>query len=456
MLNISENSTIGRVDTRMYDAFDQVNLSSANKMWVRWLVSTLLIFIIFLFLPWTQNIQSKGKVTTLRPEQRPQTIQSTIAGQIQKWYVQEGQFVAKGDTLLHLAEVKTDYFDPNLVGRTAQQVEAKEGAITSYAGKANALGEQIEAMRQELVLKREQLENKIEQAKFKVRSDSIDYEAAKVDYQTSVNRLERAEEMFDKGIYSRYDYESRQLKVQEANAKMVAWQNKLDGSRAELTNARIALNNVTNEYNSKIAKAESDRFSTLSEKFTAEADVTKLQNQLSNYELRNSFYYITAPQDGFVAQALSKGLGEIIKEGEAIVNILPADYELAVEMYVRPLDLPLISIGQEVRFMFDGWPAFVFAGWPNQSFGTYSGKVVAIDNIISANGQYRILVGPNPEKEPWPEALRPGSGAEGIALINDVPLWYELWRQLNGFPPDNYDEENAEDPKLKAPVRALK
>jgi hypothetical protein len=31
-----------------------------------------------------------------------------------------------------------------------------------------------------------------------------------------------------------------------------------------------------------------------------------------------------------------------------------------------------------------------------------------------------------------------GSGARGVALLNSVPVWYELWRQLNGFPPDYY------------------
>jgi hypothetical protein len=31
-----------------------------------------------------------------------------------------------------------------------------------------------------------------------------------------------------------------------------------------------------------------------------------------------------------------------------------------------------------------------------------------------------------------------GTGAQGIALLKDVPIWYELWRNINGFPPDYY------------------
>ena len=132
-----------------------------------------------------------------------------------------------------------------------------------------------------------------------------------------------------------------------------------------------------------------------------------------------------------------------------MVSIVPNVTELAVEMYVRPIDLPLINLQQEVRFIFDGWPSLVFSGWPNVSVGTYSGHVVAIDNITSDNGLYRILIAPNPNEEEWPMQLRPGSGAQGIALLNDVPIWYELWRQLNGFPPEFYSSLASPKPEKK-------
>ncbi|MGB5387644.1 MAG: biotin attachment protein, partial [Eudoraea sp.] len=43
----------------------------------------------------------------------------------------------------------------------------------------------------------------------------------------------------------------------------------------------------------------------------------------------------------------------------------------------------------------------------------------------------------------WPKDLRVGSGAYTIALLEDVPIWFELWRQLNGFPP-NYYQPNGD------------
>ena len=122
---------------------------------------------------------------------------------------------------------------------------------------------------------------------------------------------------------------------------------------------------------------------------------------------------------------------------------MPSDYDLAVETFIDPLDLPLIHIGEKVRIQFDGWPAIVFSGWPNASYGTFGGKVVAIETFISDNGKYRVLLAPDPEEEAWPKDIRVGSGANTIALLEDVPIWYELWRQLNGFPPNYYQPENA-------------
>ncbi len=457
MLNISPNSIHQRMQENQFSSLGKVSLSQANTMFTRWLVGVMLIILIFLFLPWTQNIQSKGKVTTLRPEQRPQTIHSTIAGRIEQWYVQEGQLVAKGDTIVYLSEVKDDYFDPDLVPRTAEQVRAKEGAIGSYGQKVIALEDQIVALESELEFKQKQLRNKIRQTRFKITSDSIELVRAQLEDSIAIVQLQRTRQLFEEGgIKSRADVEEKRIKSQQTSAKVIEAINKLEVSRQELINARLELSTVLYDTNQKIAKAQSDKFSTLSNKYDAEASVNKLRIQSTNYERRTTFRYIIAPQDCYITKAITPGIGETVKEGDPIVSIVPKDYELAVELFVNPMDLPLVHFGQEVRFIFDGWPAFIFSGWPGQSFGTYSGQVVAIDNMISPNGKYRILIGPEKDGKVWPKELRPGSGAQGIALLNNVPLWYEIWRQLNGFPPDFYDQDFLETPKLKAPVKSLK
>jgi hypothetical protein len=55
------------------------------------------------------------------------------------------------------------------------------------------------------------------------------------------------------------------------------------------------------------------------------------------------------------------------------------------------------------------------------------------------------LVVEDKNDKPWPRQLRLGTGASGIALLKDVPIWYELWRNINGFPPDYYNATTATD-----------
>ncbi|MEL6968728.1 MAG: biotin/lipoyl-binding protein [Bacteroidota bacterium] len=460
MLNISpQNSVTRRLPQGQWTCLERNPLPASSKMMRNWLLSLLVIFLVLLILPWQQNIQTKGKVTTIDPSDRPQTIQATIPGRIEKWYVREGQLVEKGDTIVYMSEIKVEYFDPNLVDRTDQQVEAKENSIVTYEQKAGALADQIEAMRQELKLKREQLEAKVKQSELKIVSQEAEVVQAQVAYDIAKRQERRIDTLFQQGIKSRTDLEDKQRKLQESQAKLVSAENKLQESEQALRVAKLDLNNVVNEFNNKIAKAQSDRFSTLSDRFTAEGDLQKMRIQAESYERRRDFNYIVAPQDCYITQVVKPGIGETVKEGDPIVTIMPADFDLAVEIHVRPMDLPLIRQDAEVRFVFDGWPAIVFSGWPDLSVGTYSGRVVAIDNNIDKNGRYRILVGPNDDDREWPEALRPGSGVQGIALLGHVRVWYELWRQLNGFPPDYYGVEDAmkeEEKKQDAPIKSLK
>ena len=37
-----------------------------------------------------------------------------------------------------------------------------------------------------------------------------------------------------------------------------------------------------------------------------------------------------------------------------------------------------------------------------------------------------------------------GGGTMGWVMLDNVPIWFELWRQLNGFPPSLYQEPQEE------------
>jgi multidrug resistance efflux pump len=403
----------------------------------------------FLFLPWTQNISGSGAVTTLKPNQRPQTIQSAIAGRIEKWYVNEGDYVKKGDTILYISEIKEDYFDPNLIQNTKRQYEAKKMSGESYEFKVSTLTNQINAIEKERGLKLEQAENKILQSLLKVKSDSMDLVAVKTQLKIANTQFTRSQNLNKEGLKPLTDVEEKRLKLQDVDAKIITQENKLLASKNELLNSRVEINRISAEYAEKVSKAKSDQYTALSSQYDTEAQVNKLQNQVVNYQIRNGMYYIKAPQDGYVNRAIQSGLGETIKEGTQIVSIMPANYDVAVETFVSATDLPLIHKGEKVRIWFDGWPTIIFSGWPNVSIGTFGGKIVAIENFISTNGKFRVLIAPDKNEEVWPKQISIGSGAQTLALLENVPIWFELWRTLNGFPPNYYQpqEKSSKDKK---------
>lgn len=444
MLDISKLKLNEKVDLSKYKSmqftFHKDRFLTFNKIMTIFGVVLLAI----LFLPWTQIVQGNGFVTTLEPNQRPQSIESAISGRIEKWYVTEGDIVKKGDTIIHISEITDKYFDPNLLKRAESQIIAKNFSLESYVEKAKSLNIQIVSLKEERKLKLEQAQNKLMQANLKVESDSIELEAIKTQILIAQRQYDRTETLEKEGLKAVTDLEGKRLKLQNTQAKLVSQKNKLLASKNEVINAEIEISSIKANYQEKISKAESDRFSALSSQYDTEAQRTKLETDFANISVRSDLRYITAPQDGFVNRALKSGIGETFKSGTQIVSIMPLEIDLAVETYVDPIDLPLLYSGESVRLIFDGWPSIFFSGWPNLSYGTFGGKIVAVERTRSANGKFRVLIKQDPEEQDWPDAIRAGSGAKTMALLDDVPVWYELWRRINGFPPDYYKPQGSE------------
>lgn len=388
-----------------------------------WLGGIAVALVLILFLPWQQNVQGKGKVSALNPQDRPQTLPSRIDGRIERWLVPEGTLVKAGTPIVEISEIKDDYLDPSLGLRTSEQLTAKEGANREKLEKADALTAQIEALGQSLKYKTEQTRNKIQQYTAAVEQAVLEDSLARDQYR-------RREALYASplGLSSLNDLQAARLRQQTAAAKLVE-------KRNELANATVDLDGINAEYGEKIAKARGDRSATLADVQEGLGEVSKLRNKVSTLDVRRSFYRIEAPQDGYLVKAIKQGVGETVKAGDAIATIQPSSPVRAVELMVRPMDVPLVRRGTKVRLTFDGWPALQFSGWPSVSVGTFGGEVAVIDQVAAADGNFRMLVIPDSTDEAWPPQLRVGSGVYGWAALQTVRVWFELWRQLNGFPP---------------------
>ena len=387
----------------------------------RWLAGMAALLVLGVFLPWQQNIQAVGEVTALDTMARPQQAVATIGGRIVQWYVQEGVHVNAGDPIVALTEAKDAYLDPRVLERAGDQVRQKEAAVEAKRNKASALTRQLRALDSAWVAARVKADNRITQLRATLA-------AARLEDSLATVQLNRTATLVRDGLQSELELEVARQRAQRASALAIE-------QAAALNTAQAERRGVDAEYAEKIAKVESDRDGTLAEAAEGAAEVAKLQTSRDNLEGRRQLLVVRAPRNGIVVRALRAGVGEVVKEGEAVATIQPDDAKLAVGFMVRARDVPLLRIGDKVRVEFDGWPAVQFSGWPSVAIGTFGGRVAVIDEVASSTGSYRVLVEADPEDMAWPKELRIGSGARGWALLREVTVGFEIWRTLNGFPP---------------------
>ncbi|CAN0263910.1 unnamed protein product, partial [Chrysoparadoxa australica] len=212
--------------------------------------------------------------------------------------------------------------------------------LEAKSSKREALNSQIIALRQGKDMKLQQAQNKLRQSELKLRSDSAAFEAEKIRYSNAENTYNRNKSRYEAGNISLTKFQELESKFQESYAKVVSAENKWLQSKAELINSIVNLTGIEAEYQDKISKAQSDLASTIADLYDTKGSLVKMQNEYANMEIRNDQYQVIAPQSGYLVKALKAGIGETIKEGEAVASIMPETSDKAAEMYIKAMDLP--------------------------------------------------------------------------------------------------------------------
>lgn len=348
-----------------------------------------------IFIKWQQTVVGSGKVTSFSPNARPQTVESIIAGRIVDWKVKEGAVVNAGDTICVLADINVNFLDKDLIDRLStlrdRTLKAQEAAIGTA------------------IQRRRQAEQRLEQARARYANVLVNLGIAKT-------RFGRAEQLFKDDLVSRRELETATSNLQTSIADSV------------MTSAAILA-----------AQQDVDAFRNEEERVISQAQVSiqEAEVRLGNAAGRVGARTVTAPITGTIVRIAKAGAGQTVKEGEQLAVIVPSIDDQAAEIYVSSMDAALIEPGKLVSLQFSGFPAFQFSGWQNIAVGIFHGRVKVIDAVDDGTGRFRVLVVPDPERRDWPTAqyLRQGTDVSGWVLLNDVPLGYELWRQLMGFPP---------------------
>jgi multidrug resistance efflux pump len=198
----------------------------------------------------------------------------------------------------------------------------------------------------------------------------------------------RSRELFEAGLAARRDYELAQIKVADMQGRVAA----------------------------------------------AQADLNRADVNIA----RQSEQIVRAPRDGFIQSLNAGDAATFINAGDVLATFVPEAAERVIEIFIDGRDVALVKPGDQARIQFEGWPAVQFSGWPSVAVGTFGGRVIAVDHSAQVNGRFRVLIAEERlDGFAWPEEryVRFGAVVQAWVLLETVPVGYEIWRQLNNFPP---------------------
>lgn len=95
------------------------------------IVSITLVLAVMFFVPWVQTAPGTGQVGTLHPEDRVQAVTALVPGRVERWYVQDGQLVKRGDPIAKIVDN-----DPELITRLNAE---RQQVVTEIAAAEQAL-----------------------------------------------------------------------------------------------------------------------------------------------------------------------------------------------------------------------------------------------------------------------------------------------------------------------------
>ncbi|MBX3271837.1 MAG: HlyD family efflux transporter periplasmic adaptor subunit [Sandaracinaceae bacterium] len=393
------------------------------------LATAFVTFLIFGVLsPWQQSVRGTGRVIAYAPLERRQSIEAPVSGRVVEWFVQEGSVVAEGDPVVRLSDN-----DPRQMERLEIEREAGAERLTTGEARVAAQRARLDATARAETSAVSAVEARLRASRQTVSAADQAERAADADLDTAMLNLARLRALREQGLTSERDLELALLGEARARTGRDAARARARGARDDLASQQAELDRARANRDAAIEAARTALQ-------TAEADAAAARAALARIEVevaRQRAQLVVAPRAGTILRLEVMPGGEQVRAGEVLALLVPDTDERAVEIVVDGNDAALIAPGRPVRLQFEGWPAVQFTGWPSVAVGTFGGRVAFVDSHDDGRGNFRVVVTPDPDDEPWPSPrfLRQGARANGWVLLEQVTVAFEQWRQFNGFPP---------------------
>ena len=337
-----------------------------------WIVAVAVFFLWANFALIDEIARGDGEII---PSGENQIIQNLEGGIVEEILVHEGELVSKGQILIKIDNKKSSSsFSSNAVKADALQAKIARLRAESKGVKFNVdkqlkkripyivgnekslyetnkfqLGSKIAVLKEKLIQKEHELTEAKSQMKHLKASNRMIQEEVRM-----------TQPMVAKGVRSKIDFLKLKREANEIESKYDATKESIPRLKSAIKEVKSSINEANYMFK---ADAKVKRNEALAELRSLRETSTALQDQVSRTVVRS-------PMKGVVQKLFVHTLGGVIKPGEDIMEIVPSDQKLLVEVKIKPADIAFIYFGQKAIVKFSAYDFSIYGG--------LDGKVVFI------------------------------------------------------------------------------
>ncbi|MEW5728356.1 MAG: HlyD family type I secretion periplasmic adaptor subunit [Pseudomonadota bacterium] len=359
-------------------------------------LARLVMLLVLLFLAWAvfahldEFAMAEGEVV---PEGKVKLVQHLEGGIIREIYVQDGSVVKEGEPLVQLdlpvGTLNREELQVRLDGLVLQRArleaelagtridfppeEAKrqptlvEAEIRNHQTRAEALAATLSVIHDQT----RQREAEVRELDARMRSTANNLRLTR-------ERLKMSQDLMKSGLTPRMEHVALEAQVGELEGL-------LETLRASIPRAQAAMAEAKSRADEEKARFVRNAQTELSEVELTIQRTRELLSQASDQQRRTQ---ITSPIDGIVKSLRYNTIGGVVKPGDPIMEIVPLNERLQVDVKLSPSDRGYVQVGQKATVK--------ISAYDYTTYGGLDGEVVLVapDTTLTPENQpyYRVVV----------------------------------------------------------------
>jgi adhesin transport system membrane fusion protein len=415
---------------------DEVLRRHGSAFWRRW--DAMLLLFVALMVGWSvvaevdRVVTAPGKVI---PFDKVKVIQHLEGGIVKTVYVRENQQVKEGEPLveLDLATVGFNVAEMNarMAGFKFAQIRLEAEATgveprwpsslpeRAIRAVADAERSTYQARRAEHANTLSAIDGQITQGRQRVAELRARLASLRASLSIAKQELQISENLVKDKLVSQLEHFQRKNAVERLTGDIEATTQAIPGAQASVDEALAR----RREEESKFRRRATDERSELERKM---ASLTEEINRAQDQERRA---IIRAPIDGVVKNVRYQASGNVVKAGEPIMEVVPSNERLVIEVKLNPVDRGFVAIDQPALVKISAYDFFRFGGLQGRVTG------IAADTDVGRNDDqyYRIIIGTDQSHlgpVPGVMPITPGMTGEVDIKVDTQSVFWALLRPV--------------------------